>query len=376
MEKASYQPYSTISGNYSLFSASHYFSHRFGVQPSVYRPVRLLYKDTCLEKLEKNFKCIFEATVPFKTKAKDELKTVTTIYAFEGEDIVIYLERSRMETFLDEHIDVEFDHSTQRDINSPTFSLTILYSDRKKLADAITYFEVQEESPTNNIYLIVGSPTEGFVLKEFNTKLPCKDMNLDINYGETFAKKHKTILKRLNAANDTGLVILNGKPGTGKTTYIKYLTTILSKKIIFVPPNMAEGITAPSFLPFLLENKNSILVIEDAEKVIGSRDSNDTNNGVSNILNMTDGVLGDCLNIQIIATLNTTRERIDPALLRRGRLIAEHEFKELSIEDSNKLFKHLKTKKTTDKPLTLTDIYNNEEESIEADKPEVKRMGF
>ena len=125
-----------------------------------------------------------------------------------------------------------------------------------------------------------------------------------------------------------------------------------------------------------MENKNSILVIEDAEKVIGSRDSNDTNNGVSNILNMTDGVLGDCLNIQIIATLNTTREKIDPALLRRGRLIAEHEFKELSIEDSNKLFKHLKTKKTTDKPLTLTDIYNHEEESIEADKPEVKRMGF
>ena len=204
MEKASYQPYSTISGTYNLFSPSHYFSHRFGVQPSAYRPVRLLYKDTCIEKLEKNFKCIFEATVPFKMKG--ELKTVTTIYAFEGDNIVIFLERSRMETFLDEHIDVEFDHSTQRDVNSPTFSLTILYTDRAKLAEAISYFEVQEESPTNNIYLIVGSPAEGFVLKEFNTKLPCKDMNLDINYGDTFVKKHKTILKRLNSANDTGLV--------------------------------------------------------------------------------------------------------------------------------------------------------------------------
>ena len=72
-----YQPYSTISGNYSLFSASHYFSHRFGVQPSVYRPVRLLYKDTCLGKLEKNFKCIFEATVPFKTK--DEFEIVLAV---------------------------------------------------------------------------------------------------------------------------------------------------------------------------------------------------------------------------------------------------------------------------------------------------------
>ena len=92
-------------------------------------------------------------------------------------------------------------------------------------------------------------------------------------------------------------IVISGKAGTGKTTYIKYLTTLLKKKVIFVPPNMTEGITAPNFLPFLMENKNSILVIEDAEKVIGSRESNDTNNGVSNILNMTDGILGDCLNI-------------------------------------------------------------------------------
>jgi len=140
---------------------------------------------------------------------------------------------------------------------------------------------------------------------------------------------------------------------------------------------MAEGITAPNFLPFLLENKNCILVIEDAEKVIGTRESNDTNNGVSNILNMTDGILGDCLNIQIIATLNTTKEKIDPALLRKGRLIADYEFKELPIEKVKKLFEVLKIKEEVKKPLTLTEIYNYEDEENSTEKKDPpRRIGF
>jgi len=97
---------------------------------------------------------------------------------------------------------------------------------------------------------------------------------------------------------------------------------------------------------------------------------------VSNILNMTDGVLGDCLNIQIIATLNTTREKLDTALLRKGRLIAEHEFKALTEDEASKVFKSIGIDKKVDKPLTLTEIYNHEEEDLaEKDQPK-KFIGF
>jgi ATP-dependent 26S proteasome regulatory subunit len=139
---------------------------------------------------------------------------------------------------------------------------------------------------------------------------------------------------------------------------------------------MAEGITAPNFLPFLLDNKNSILVIEDAEKVVSSRESADTGNGVSNILNMTDGILGDCLNIQVVATLNTAREKLDSALLRKGRLIAEHEFKELPEENVKKIFKRLKVTREKYEPMILTDIYNHTEADIENKEKKQKRMGF
>jgi ATP-dependent 26S proteasome regulatory subunit len=252
-----------------------------------------------------------------------------------------------------------------------------MYKAGTNLKEILADFTPRKEKNKNNIFLIIGSAGDGFGLKDFQTRLPTKEMDLELNYGATFVKKHQTIINRLNTQNDSGLVLLNGQPGTGKTTYIKYLTTLLDKKIIFVPPSMAEGITAPTFLPFLMEHKNSILVIEDAEKVVGSRESSDTNNGVSNILNMTDGILGDCLNIQIIATLNTPREKVDAALLRKGRLIAEYEFTELPLENVEKLFKHLDIKDKPEGPMTLTDIYNYErvKEDRQNEKP-IKRMGF
>jgi ATP-dependent 26S proteasome regulatory subunit len=112
--------------------------------------------------------------------------------------------------------------------------------------------------------------------------------------------------------------------------------------------------------PFLIQNSNSILFIEDAERVITDR-NNGGANGVSNILNITDGILSDILKIQIVATFNMDKAKIDSALLRKGRLIAEHKFDALPIEDANNLIKHLGKTHIATKPMTLTEIYNLEE---------------
>ena len=373
-----YQPYTQSSGSYTAFNYAYYFCHRFNKQPSVLKPARVLFKESILDDIKKELKLVCENRVLTNPTQKKFDETISA-YAFEGDELVVYLERSRL--IIDAAEELEDDEyvgqSFSRDIKSKGLTAIFFYIEKSEpqLRRLLKNFELFKDDKKNSVNLIVGSPGEGYSLREFHTKLPSKEIDLDLNYGDSFSKKHKTILKRLNEQNDTGLVILNGKPGTGKTTYIKYLTTLIDKRIIFVPPSMAEGITTPSFLPFLLENKNSILVIEDAEKVVGSREANDTNNGVSNILNMTDGVLGDCLNIQIIATLNTVREKIDPALLRKGRLIAEHEFKELPEENVKKLFEQLKIKKEVTKPLTLTEIYNHDEDDTEEEKPK-KFIGF
>lgn len=193
--------------------------------------------------------------------------------------------------------------------------------------------------------------------QEFNIKTP--NVNVELNYGKPFINVHNTILERLNTPNDSGIVLMHGLPGSGKTSYLRYLASLIKEKeIIFVTPAMSEALSEPSFVPFLMEHKNSILIIEDAEKVISDRQVNGSSVGVSNILNLTDGILGDCLSIQVIATFNMSREKIDSALLRKGRLIAEHKFDKLSVEDSNILLGHLGKDVRTNEPLVLADIYN------------------
>jgi len=203
----------------------------------------------------------------------------------------------------------------------------------------------------SNISLIKSQGSGYLDLEEYELTVPKMDLDLK--------KTHDTIIKRLNTKNDKGIVLLHGEPGTGKTTYIKYLTTLIkNKEVIFVPPVMAESLTDPSMIPFLMDYKNSILIIEDAEKVLGSREQGTINQSTSNLLNLTDGILGDCLNIQIIATFNTKRENIDSAFMRKGRLIAEHKFIKLTVEESNILLKHIGKDITVNEDMAVSDIYN------------------
>jgi SpoVK/Ycf46/Vps4 family AAA+-type ATPase len=210
-------------------------------------------------------------------------------------------------------------------------------------------------------------------VEDYELNIP--DMDIELNYGSDFLKVHETIVNRLNRNHDKGIILFHGDPGTGKTSYIKYLTRLINdKEVLFIPPSMAESLSEPSIIPFLMEHKNSILIIEDAEKVIADRDLNGSSAGVSNILNLTDGIMGDCLNIQIVATFNMKREKIDPALLRKGRLIAEHKFGLLSVDNTNRLLNHLGKNNKVDKPMPLSDIYNIDEEVFKVENKQ--QIGF
>lgn len=210
--------------------------------------------------------------------------------------------------------------------------------------------------------------------EEYDLSVP--DIDLELNYGKDFLKVHDLIVRRLNKPYDKGIILFHGEPGTGKTSYLKYLTRLIeNKEILFVPPSMAESMAEPSIIPFLMDHKNSVLIIEDAERVIADREiGNGSSVAVSNLLNLTDGILGDCLNIQIIATFNMKREKIDQALLRKGRLIAEHKFGKLSVNESNTLLKHLNKDVKVKEPMVLADIYNIEEELYKVENN--KKIGF
>lgn len=272
---------------------------------------------------------------------------------------------------------VSFSHGKTTEKN-PLIILTFFYDiGEGELEEQINFNEIKKFAKNKkkaNINL-VKSEMGHLDTEEYDLGVP--DIDLVLNYGKEFKQVHDIIVKRLNKPNDKGIILLHGEPGTGKTSYIKYLTKLVKDKdILFIPPSMAEMLSEPSIIPFLMDHRNTVLIIEDAERVISDREGNGSASGVSNLLNLTDGILGDCLNIQVIATFNMKRERIDQALLRKGRLIAEHKFDKLSIEETNKLLKHLKKDFISDQGMVLADIYNVDVEVHKSSNKKTSKIGF
>jgi len=130
---------------------------------------------------------------------------------------------------------------------------------------------------------------------------------------------------------------LHGYPGTGKTYYMRHLINSVGQKILYVPPSMVHYINDPFFIRILGKHKGAVLLIEDADNVLRKRDQTTDSQNVSSLLNLSDGLLTDILQLKIVTTFNTNLKNIDPAFLREGRLIARYEFQKLKQQKAQAL---------------------------------------
>lgn len=196
--------------------------------------------------------------------------------------------------------------------------------------------------------------------------------NLDLNYGTGFSIVHQMIVDKMNKRG-SGIMMFHGVPGSGKSFYVKMLSSIINREFIFIPVNLADRIGSPEFTALLLNKKEAVIVLEDAEQVIQSRE-NGPDFGISTLLNLSDGLLGQCLNIMVLATYNCDDKVIDRALLRPGRLKMKHNFSALSMEDAKRLAKHLNKDVEVKGPMTLAEVYSAGEKTNISDEPNVVKV--
>ena len=216
--------------------------------------------------------------------------------------------------------------------------------------------------------------TDGLVFKTQSIKP--RPIDLELMYNDDFLPVHKHIKDRLTH-HSKGVLLLHGVAGSGKTNYIKWLTAqVPNKQFVFVPTNMINSLTDPGFMSLLIDNKNAILVLEDCENYIAERTVDDVNTDVvASILNIADGMLSDILECQFICTFNSDLSKVDSALLRKGRLIAEYQFAPLTTDKANAYLRSIGHEQRVSVPATLAELTNMDESSYKAVVKETK-IGF
>lgn len=355
-----------------------YFVTKYGVIPN--RSDSLVSLDAlshALNNLNKGFTLVHIDT----NSSKSRLNNLLPKLKGHGKKIAEQLHANGSLSFIysnEEHADVHIEFDVHP--KSKKIDLDISYHPECEASLSFVYeftekFKYKKDA---GAFAVLYKDDMGLTLKSFETKVP-DQIDLSLNYGESFeADVHANIVERMQ--DSKGLYLFHGEPGTGKSTYIKYLASCLpDKTFVYIPDFMVEMIARPDAIGLFLENKDLVLVLEDAEKAIASRET--TNNPlISTLLNLTDGILSDILDLNVIVSYNTETEKVDSALLRKGRLRFKHEFKNLTKDRAIEILrkKKLSQSKINDlieqgeikNNISLGDIYHIMERNRVSQTPE------
>lgn len=271
-----------------------------------------------------------------------------------------------------EVIIVQKDEKWILDINDTTIKVYGSYFDYKGLVQNILKWLPKQEKQSKSASIDLVAYDNSYYT--INSKIKKTIVNFDTHYNDDIKDMYKDLLSFLNE-RESGLAVLHGCAGSGKSFFIKNMISSMDKQFILVTNAIAAHMAEPEFIAFMMENKDSIFILEDCEQILMSREENRFGGAIANILNMSDGLMSDIFNIKFICTFNTDIENIDEALLRPGRCFVNYEFKPLCKEKTTSLLKSLGHEAENPEEMTLAEIYNYKPKDKPC-KPVPRKIGF
>ncbi|MQY06648.1 DUF5925 domain-containing protein [Actinomadura macrotermitis] len=154
------------------------------------------------------------------------------------------------------------------------------------------------------------------------------------NYTAPVAQALEEVMSLTREEVSGRLLLLHGPPGTGKTTALRALARAWGKWCqadCVLDPEALFG--APSYLMEVAVGDDDdednrrwrLLILEDCDELIRGEAKASTGQGLSRLLNLTDGMLGQGRDVLVAITTNEDLARLHPAVVRPGRCLAQVE---------------------------------------------------